>query len=102
MKLSTLGKIILSTGAAILLSGCVVMREKGDINLPQYLSSKPSIYLTVSYTQFKNRERWAFMNETSRKGVLKDAIKLLNQTGLFGEIHTDKTKTDLKIHHIIV
>jgi hypothetical protein len=91
-------KIILAILTLFLFTGCVAMREKGNISLRQIQTDHPSVYLTARYTQFKNRERWAFMNETTRKRLIKTAQKKLEQTGLFGPIHTTPQSTDIQIH----
>jgi hypothetical protein len=98
MKLLLGKKFILLVVISVVLTGCVAMREKPSLQLPSIESSQPSVYLTVSYAQFKNGERWAFMNETSRRSLLKTARRKLEQSGLFGDVHTEPAKTDLQIH----
>lgn len=98
MKLLFSKMLILLVVIPVVLTGCVAMREQPSVQLPVIESSRPSVYLTVGYTQFKNGERWAFMNETSRKSLLRTACRKLEQSGLFGDIHTEPASTDLKIN----
>lgn len=88
-------KIILLSIAMSILTGCVAMREKGTVNIPQYKSSKPPVTLTASFTNYKNGERQAFLNDRVKKDLLKTAEEKAEQTGLFGPI---SSTADLHVH----
>jgi hypothetical protein len=92
---------ITSLAAALVLSGCVAMREQGKITLPQIHSSKPTASITADYRGYKNGQRWVFMEQYTKKDLLKKARKKANQTGLFGNVYLSPytpEKSDLNIY----